>query len=68
MKRIILLRDVGKDGSYSTRWGIGRIDWYVDGKKLSAGFRELLIYKALCISFGTRDLIICYWKLKNKEE
>ncbi len=62
VKRIYLLRDVDKDGSYSTRWGIARQYWYVRvfDKQVSVK------YKAICISLGTYDIIICYRRIKEE--
>ena len=59
MSRVLVLRDVGKDGSYSRHYGIRRIQW---NRHMEDGsWRK---YKALCISIGTRDIIVLYWRLQ----
>lgn len=54
MKRILIIRNVTKDGRYTRHWGIRLWDWNVDLP---------VTHKAIVISVGTRDIIICYRKM-----
>ena len=56
VKRIRILREVTKEGEYTRHYGVKRLDWSVDLPGT---------YRALCISIGTRDIIIAYRCLRR---
>lgn len=57
--KFFIFRDVGMNGKYTKEYGIHRMDWWSNDKNGQH------THHALCISFGSRDLIIVGKKKKK---